>query len=122
MSDEDAKRFYKFLLDYPDIRYKTAMLLFLLMGFRRGEVAGLEWKDVDFEKREITVCRSVTTINGYCVIEKEPKTEASLSEYLYGVVKQNAARSEYGPLFVAQFTAHEYHVILPQAFLSLPFR
>lgn len=77
MSDEDAKRFYKFLLDYPDIRYKTAMLLFLLTGFRRGEVAGLEWKDVDFEKREITVCRSVTTVNGYGMIEKEPKTETS---------------------------------------------
>lgn len=77
MSDEDAKRFYKFLLDYPDIRYKMAMLLFLLTGFRRGEVAGLEWKDVDFEKREITVCRSVTTVNGYGMIEKEPKTETS---------------------------------------------
>lgn len=77
MSDEDAKRFYKFLLDYPDIRYKTAMLLFLLTGLRRGEVAGLEWKDVDFEKREITVCRSVTTVNGYGMIEKEPKTETS---------------------------------------------
>ena len=27
MSDEDTKRFYKFILDYPDIRYKSAMLL-----------------------------------------------------------------------------------------------
>lgn len=77
MSDEDAKRFYKFLLDYPDIRYKSAMFLFLLAGFRRGEVAGLEWKDIDFDKGEITVCRSVTTVNGYGMIEKEPKTETS---------------------------------------------
>ncbi len=77
MTDEDAKRFYKFILDYPDIRYKTAMLLFLLTGFRRGEVAGLEWKDINFEKSEITVCRSVTTVNGYGMIEKEPKTEMS---------------------------------------------
>lgn len=77
MTDEDAKRFYKFILDYPDIRYKTAMLLFLLTGFRRGEVAGLEWKDIDFEKSEITVCRSVTTVNGFGMIEKEPKTETS---------------------------------------------
>ena len=77
MSDEDAKRFYKFLLDYPDIRYKSAMLLFLLAGFRRGEVAGLEWKDIDIDKGEITVCRSVTTVNGYGMIEKEPKTETS---------------------------------------------
>ena len=77
MSDEDAKRFYKFILDYPDIRYKSAMLLFLLAGFRRGEVAGLEWKDIDFDKGEITVSRSVTTVTGFGIIEKEPKTEMS---------------------------------------------
>ena len=77
MSDEDAKRFYKFILDYPDIRYKSAMLLFLLAGFRRGEVAGLEWKDIDFDKGEITVSRSVTTVTGFGMIEKEPKTEMS---------------------------------------------
>lgn len=76
-SDEDAKRFYKFILDYPDIRYKSAMLLFLLAGFRRGEVAGLEWKDIDFDKGEITVSRSVTTVTGFGMIEKEPKTEMS---------------------------------------------
>ena len=77
MSDEDAKHFYKFILDYPDIRYKSAMLLFLLAGFRRGEVAGLEWKDIDFDKGEITVSRSVTTVTGFGIIEKEPKTEMS---------------------------------------------
>ena len=77
MNDDDAKHFYKFILDYPDIRYKSAMLLFLLTGFRRGEVAGLEWKDIDFGKGEITVSRSVTTVNGFGMIEKEPKTETS---------------------------------------------
>lgn len=77
MTDEDAKRFYKFILNYPDIRYKSAMLLFLLAGFRRGEVAGLEWKDIDFDKGEITVSRSVTTVSGFGIIEKEPKTETS---------------------------------------------
>ena len=39
MTDEDAKRFYKFILNHPDIRYKSAMLLFFLSFFRRGEVA-----------------------------------------------------------------------------------
>lgn len=77
MTDDDAKRFYKFILNYPDIRYKSAMLLFLLAGFRRGKVAGLEWKDIDFDKGEITVSRSVTTVNGFGMMEKEPKTEMS---------------------------------------------
>ena len=77
MTDDYAKRFYKFILNYPDIRYKSAMLLFLLAGFRRGEVAGLEWKDIDFDKVEITVSRSVTTANGFEMIEKEPKRKCS---------------------------------------------
>lgn len=77
MNDEDAKRFFKFILEYAEIRYKTAMLLFLLTGFRRGEVAGLEWKDIDFDNNEITINRSVTTVKGYGMIEKDPKTETS---------------------------------------------
>ena len=77
MSDDDAKRFYNAIMEYPDIRYKTAMLLFLLSGFRRGEVAGLEWRDIDFEKGEISINRSVTTVKGFGMVLKEPKTETS---------------------------------------------
>ena len=53
------------------------MLLFLLTGFRRGEVAGLEWKDINFDKKEITVARSITTVKGFGMVLKEPKTETS---------------------------------------------
>lgn len=77
MDDESAKFFYNCVIKYPDIRYKTAMLLFLLTGFRRGEVAGLEWKDINLEAKTITVNRSLTTVNGYGTILKEPKTESS---------------------------------------------
>ena len=43
MDDEDAKKFYKVADEFPDIRYKTAMLTLLLTGMRRGELCGLEW-------------------------------------------------------------------------------
>lgn len=77
MDDEEAKLFYKTVMEYPNIRYKTAMLLFLLTGFRRGEVAGLQWGDIDFEEKTITVNRSLTTVTGHGVVLKEPKTENS---------------------------------------------
>jgi integrase len=77
MDDEQAKIFYKTVIDYPDIRYKTAMLLFLLTGFRRGEVTGLQWNDIDFETKTITVSRSITTVKGYGKVLKKPKTEKS---------------------------------------------
>ncbi len=77
MDDEESFKFYDTLMEFPDIRAKTAMLLFLLTGFRRGEVCGLEWRDIDKAKRTITVKRSVITVKGYGKIEKEPKTETS---------------------------------------------
>jgi|GEM_PF-412486 len=77
MDDEQAKIFYKTVMGYPNIRYKTAMLLFLLTGFRRGEVAGLQWSDISFDNKTITISRSLTSVAGYGVVLKEPKTEKS---------------------------------------------
>lgn len=77
MDDEQAKRFYETVAVYPNVKVKTAMLVFLLTGFRRGEVAGLEWKDIDFKNNTISINRSITTVSGYGAIQKEPKTENS---------------------------------------------
>ena len=77
MNDEDAKKFYAAADAYPDIRYKTAAMILLLTGMRRGELCGLEWSDIDFNEATITIARSVTTVSGFGVVEKEPKTESS---------------------------------------------
>lgn len=77
MNDDEAKRFYEFVMNYSDIRYKSAMLIFLLMGLRRGETSGLEWKDINFEKKEMTISRSITTVKGHGMVLKDPKTEMS---------------------------------------------
>lgn len=47
------------------------------MGIRRGELAGLEWQDIDFENKTIKIQRSVQDIPRYGLITKEPKTENS---------------------------------------------
>ena len=77
MNDEDAKKFYAAADAYPDIRYKTAAMLLLLTGMRRGELCGLEWSNIDFKDATITIARSVTTVAGFGVVEKDPKTESS---------------------------------------------
>ena len=80
MNDEDAKKFYAAADAFEDIRYKTAALTLLLTGVRRGELCGLEWADIDFEEATITIARSITTVSGFGVVEKEPKTESSKRE------------------------------------------
>ena len=44
------------------------------LGLRRGELCGLEWKDFDFEKKTIYICRSSQYVNGK-IITKEPSEE-----------------------------------------------
>lgn len=79
LDDVQAKK----LIDYMEtstqesIKEKIPVYIALLMGFRRGEVAGLEWKDIDFEKKTIKVSRSLTTVTRFGKILKEPKTELS---------------------------------------------
>ena len=77
MNDEDAKLFYATALAYPDVRCKTAALILLLTGIRRGELCGLEWSNVDLKEGTITIERSVTTVKGVGLVEKDPKTESS---------------------------------------------
>jgi integrase len=49
----------------------------LLGGFRRGELLGLEWSDVDYENNYISVNKSISlTIDGQAVI-KGPKNKGS---------------------------------------------
>lgn len=78
MDDEKAKVFFDYVINLKDIKIKTAMLIFLLAGFRRGEVAGLEWKYIDFKKNKITIFKTVQYITGFGIFEKEPKTKKSI--------------------------------------------
>ncbi|MFA5676673.1 MAG: site-specific integrase [Christensenellales bacterium] len=75
MDDEDARKFFSTVMEHKDIRIKTSMLIFILMGFRRGEVAGLQVSDIDFDNGTITVRRSTTNVAEFGLVIKEPKTE-----------------------------------------------
>lgn len=94
LDDEQAKELFRVLMDYDDIRAKTAILVALLTGLRRGEIAGLEWKDIDFERHTLTVNRTgcYSKIAGG-IFTKEPKTEGSIrkitiSEILVEILKE----------------------------------
>ena len=50
--------------------------LFLLTGLRRGELCGLEWRDID--DITISIRRSSQYIPGNGIFTKEPKTKSSL--------------------------------------------
>jgi integrase len=49
----------------------------LLLGLRRGEVLGLRWSDIDFERRTLQVRQTVQRIAQEGLVAAEPKTEKS---------------------------------------------
>ena len=54
---EEVTEFLKLLEDEP-LKYRVFFNLAVFSGFRRGELLGLEWKDVDFTNNLISVRRT----------------------------------------------------------------
>jgi integrase len=57
--------------------WKAFFSLLLASGMRPGEASGLKWSDVDFEKKRVTVNRSLTRPKGGGYKLQEPKTARS---------------------------------------------
>lgn len=60
----------------PDI--KLILNLALLSGIRRGEMAGLKWKNVNFDEGYIYICESRVVVEGGKEYTKPPKTQAGI--------------------------------------------
>jgi len=57
-------------------RYYPLLYTTLALGLRRGEVLGLRWEDVDFDREELAIRRIVVPVDGKTTIG-EPKTLGS---------------------------------------------
>jgi integrase len=65
-------------LEQEELKFKTSVYIAILTGMRRGEILGLEWKDIDFDKNEISVERTSVYTEGLGVFTKSTKTDNSL--------------------------------------------
>lgn len=64
-------------LDKESMQHQVIVKLLLFTGMRRGELCGLEWKDIDFERAVITVRRSSLYLPGKGIFEDETKNATS---------------------------------------------
>lgn len=55
---------------------EVPVLLAAYMGLRRGEILGLKWEHIDFEKTTLSI-ENTRTMVGKNIVEKSPKTERS---------------------------------------------
>ena len=60
----------------PDDTSRALYALAATTGLRRGELLGLKWTDVNFEKAQLTVQRTAHRVKSRGVVMGEPKTAA----------------------------------------------
>lgn len=73
LSEEDVAQLLAALQDAP-AQYSVITQLALLTGARRGEICGLRWSDIDFERGTMSIHRTLQYINGKGTIFNPPKT------------------------------------------------
>lgn len=76
----EVDQFTKLLTAVTGTEDEIPILLGGACGLRRGEVFGLTWNDIDFEKRTISISRTNVRFNKN--IEKKPKTESSRRTFI----------------------------------------
>ena len=58
-------------------RARTFLLIALHSGMRRGEILGLQWKDIDFEAKVIHVRHNAVVSERGTTVSEELKTKAA---------------------------------------------
>lgn len=88
----------KFLDTVRGHKNEALFVLAVATGMRRGELAGLKWQDVDLDKKELHIRRSlvrVPTKMGGGYVEAEPKTEESRRSILFPDFAAEALKAHY---------------------------
>ena len=73
---EEAAQFLK-LLESEPLKYQAFFQLAIFGGFRRGELLGLEWKDIDFDTCLISIRRTSQYSKAKGIYTDTTKTESS---------------------------------------------
>lgn len=76
LDDRQVWEVISLLMDEP-IKWRTALLLLIYSGMRRGELMGLEWTDIDFQNNTIDIYRTSQYVLGMGVITKDTKNASS---------------------------------------------
>lgn len=103
-------------LEKEPLEDQVMFTLALLTGYRRGELLGLEWQDIDFESGVITVRRTSQYLNDRGIYTDTPKTSSSarstkISPSMVELLRrykleQATARMERGDLWVSEWIEH----------------
>ncbi len=107
---------------YRDYIFSLALHVVLELGLRRGELAGLEWSNIDFKENTISITNNLVYTEGKTMVSS-PKTDESkrvlyISDDLKELLKnykllQNKNKLSYGPrIFMNIYNNREYDFVM----------
>ena len=76
LDEVQAARLIECLNGEP-LQYQTMIMLFLYSGMRRGELCGLEWPDIDFKNRLVSITKSSLYLPGKGIFDDTTKNKTS---------------------------------------------
>lgn len=107
---DEVRRLFALMDEDAPLKYRVFVTLAVYSGFRRGELMGLEWKDVDWEHNVISIRRTsnYTVKDGRytdTVKTKHSLRSLKLPNYVFAVLKelyddQQRQKSELGDKWV----------------------
>ena len=72
------EEFQKFISKVEELDYRTFYETLYYLGLRQGEATALTWKDINFEKKEVSINKTLTTkLKGQLYTISSPKTANS---------------------------------------------
>lgn len=77
LDDKQARHLIE-LLDGAPPQYRTMIILLIYTGLRRGELCGLEWKDIDFDNQTMSVQRNSLYLPDKGIYTDTTKTRSSM--------------------------------------------
>ncbi len=60
-------------LEKESIKWQMGLYLLIVTGARRGEIVGLKWQDIDFDKSTISINKSVSALKNKQISVHKPK-------------------------------------------------
>lgn len=76
LDEKQAASLLRYLENEPP-QFQTMIKMYLLSGLRRGELCGLKWHDIDFEKKLVKISRSLQYVPGKGIYDSNTKSETS---------------------------------------------
>lgn len=64
-------------LEGKELKFRVIILLTTFTGLRRGEVLGLEWKDINFKDSSLAIRQASQYVSSIGIYTKDPKIETS---------------------------------------------